>query len=65
MFFLVSGAAASGKSTVVKLISGQLENIECHDADVWHKRTSQMVKSMTNLLLIPPLIVEYRSGVLA
>ncbi|MHA2232892.1 MAG: hypothetical protein ACXAB4_10405 [Candidatus Hodarchaeales archaeon] len=33
MFFLVSGAAASGKSTVARLIATRLENIECHDAD--------------------------------
>ncbi len=33
MFFLVSGAAASGKSTVARNISSRLENIECHDFD--------------------------------
>ncbi len=33
MFFLVSGAAASGKSTVAKNIAGRLQNVECHDYD--------------------------------
>jgi len=33
MFFLVSGAMASGKSTVVKGLPSQLENIICHDYD--------------------------------
>ena len=33
MFFLVSGAAASGKSTVAKSLSTRLANLECHDCD--------------------------------
>jgi hypothetical protein len=33
MFFLVSGAAAAGKSTVVRLLAPRLKNVECHDAD--------------------------------
>lgn len=33
MFLLVSGAAASGKSTVAKNLSSLLENLVCHDAD--------------------------------
>jgi hypothetical protein len=33
MFFLVSGAAAAGKSTVVSLVAPRLKNVECHDAD--------------------------------
>lgn len=33
MFFLVSGAAASGKSTLAISIGARLENIEAHDAD--------------------------------
>ena len=33
MFLLVSGAAAAGKSTVVRLVAPRLENVECHDAD--------------------------------
>jgi hypothetical protein len=33
MFFLVSGAAAAGKSTVVKHISSRLERLVSHDAD--------------------------------
>jgi len=33
MFFLVSGAAAAGKSTVIRLIPALLEGVECHDAD--------------------------------
>ena len=33
MFFLVSGAAASGKSTVVKGLSSWLDNLICHDHD--------------------------------
>ena len=33
MFFLVSGAAASGKSTLAKNLVGQIENLVCHDAD--------------------------------
>lgn len=33
MFFLVSGAAAAGKSTVVKNLSSWVENLVCHDYD--------------------------------
>ena len=33
MFLLVSGAAASGKSTVAKNLSTRLENLVCHDYD--------------------------------
>ncbi len=33
MFFLVSGAAASGKTTVSKNLPARLENLECHDGD--------------------------------
>ena len=33
MFFLVSGAAASGKSTVAKNLASQLEKVICHDYD--------------------------------
>jgi len=33
MFFLVSGATASGKSTVAKNLPSQLENLVCHDYD--------------------------------
>lgn len=33
MFFLVSGAAAAGKSTLLRNISLQLANLECHDHD--------------------------------
>ena len=33
MFFLVSGAAAAGKSTLLRNISIQIENLECHDHD--------------------------------
>lgn len=33
MFFLVSGAAAAGKSTVVRLLAPRLKKVECHDAD--------------------------------
>jgi hypothetical protein len=33
MFFLVSGAAASGKSTVAKNLSSRLENLICQDYD--------------------------------
>lgn len=33
MFFLISGAAASGKTTVAKALSSKLENIVCHDHD--------------------------------
>ena len=33
MFFLVSGAAASGKSTAAKHISSRLNNVACHDCD--------------------------------
>ncbi len=36
MFFLVSGAAASGKSTVARGIRGRLANTECHDDDEWN-----------------------------
>ena len=33
MFFLISGVMASGKSTVTRLLSDTLENVECHDSD--------------------------------
>ena len=33
MFFLVSGAAASGKSTVVKGLPARLDGLICHDCD--------------------------------
>jgi hypothetical protein len=33
MFYLVSGAAAAGKSTAVRLLAPRLESVECHDAD--------------------------------
>jgi hypothetical protein len=33
MFFLVSGAAASGKSTLLRNISNQIGDLECHDHD--------------------------------
>jgi hypothetical protein len=33
MFFLVSGAAASGKSTVAKHLPSRLDNLICHDHD--------------------------------
>lgn len=33
MFFLVSGAAASGKSTVARNLAARLEKLECHDYD--------------------------------
>ncbi len=33
MFFLVSGAAASGKSTVAKNLPSRVENLVCHDYD--------------------------------
>ena len=33
MFFLVSGAAAAGKSTLLKNISRSMGNLECHDHD--------------------------------
>ena len=35
------------------------------DADNWQQCTSAMAQSMTNLLSIPPLIVEYRNGELS
>ena len=33
MFFLVSGAAASGKSILIKNLPARLENLVCHDYD--------------------------------
>ena len=33
MFFMVSGAAASGKSTVARNLSSRLPNVDCHDSD--------------------------------
>jgi len=33
MFFLISGAAASGKSTVARNLADRLENLVCHDYD--------------------------------
>lgn len=33
MFLLVSGAAAAGKSTLVRNLSSRLENLVCHDYD--------------------------------
>lgn len=31
MLFIISGAAASGKSGTIKLLKGQIDNLECHD----------------------------------
>jgi len=31
MLFIVSGAAASGKSGTIKLLKGQIDKLECHD----------------------------------
>ncbi len=31
MFYLISGAAATGKKSVVRILKDKLENIECHD----------------------------------
>ena len=31
MLFLISGAAATGKKSVVRILNDKLENIECHD----------------------------------
>ena len=33
MFFLVSGAAASGKTTIARLLGERLDQVVCHDAD--------------------------------
>ncbi|HEX6034661.1 MAG TPA: hypothetical protein VFY83_09520, partial [Anaerolineales bacterium] len=33
MFFLVSGAAAAGKSTLLRNMSLQIRDLECHDHD--------------------------------
>jgi hypothetical protein len=33
MFFLISGAAASGKTTVARTLARQMADLECHDAD--------------------------------
>ena len=33
MLFLISGAAATGKTTTVKILNDRLENFECHDFD--------------------------------
>jgi hypothetical protein len=33
--------------------------------DYWYGRTSQMAETMTEPLFIPPLIVEYRGGILS
>jgi hypothetical protein len=33
MFFLVSGSAASGKTTLVRLLPSQVSDVVCHDAD--------------------------------
>ena len=33
MFFLLTGAAASGKSTYARLLADHLAGVECHDAD--------------------------------
>jgi hypothetical protein len=33
MFFLISGAAASGKTTLARLLRDRLEQVVCHDAD--------------------------------
>jgi hypothetical protein len=35
MFFLVSGGAASGKSTYARRLPEHLERVECHDLDEW------------------------------
>ena len=33
MLFLISGAAATGKKSVVKILKDKLDNFECHDFD--------------------------------
>ena len=33
MLFLISGAAATGKTSAVKILNDKLENFECHDFD--------------------------------
>ena len=33
MFFLLSGSAASGKTTLARRLKGQIENLVCHDHD--------------------------------
>lgn len=35
------------------------------DKDYWHARTSQLAKSFTDPLALPPLIIEYRAGALS
>ncbi len=35
------------------------------DKEYWHARTSKFAKSFTNLLSLPPLLVEYRAGELS
>jgi hypothetical protein len=33
MLFIISGAAATGKSTVIKILKNKLVNYQCHDSD--------------------------------
>jgi len=33
MLFLISGAAATGKKSVVRILKDKLENFECHDCN--------------------------------
>ncbi len=47
MFLLVSGAAASGKSALVKLLRTRLPDVECHDGD--EKATPDEYTRCTNL----------------
>lgn len=41
MFFLMSGAAASGKTTLARALAGQVAGLECHDADAIPATTGQ------------------------
>jgi hypothetical protein len=41
MFFLISGAAASGKTTIARTLAGQIAHLDCQDADQIPATTGQ------------------------
>jgi hypothetical protein len=66
LFFLISGGAASGKTTAARLLPGYLQHVACHDADelpaadgytrcakleIWVRRALDVQQQGTDFLL--------------
>ena len=60
MFFLISGAAASGKTTVARRLPVRLQNVACHDADEW--RAADAYTRCANLERWVRLALEAQRG---